>query len=111
MTTAAFCGMVLGSIAVVLLVFLTIYCFIRRKSFAQPGMAKSDEEEIHRARKSSISEDQMDLNPTRDVELEDFDSSGNRVPSAAETVVRHNEDSASSSEGSSAADDDGERTA
>lgn len=106
MTPAELSGILLGALAGTILLIITLCCLIKRKCCCQ--RAKPDEEGAHgAARKSSISDDEADLNPTRDVELSDLDSNGSTLASTADTVV-HNIGH-SKIEGSST--DDEERTA
>ena len=105
MSTAAVAGIMIGCTAgIMLLGFLLSWCFTTKR-FSFKG--RPDEEGASYGgdgtRDPSTPDDRQDFNASTDVELSDLNSSGVRVPSAANTVVRHIEHS--KSEGSDAAED------
>ena len=93
MTTAEFSGIILAIFIVLLLLPFLIYYLVKRKQRGRKANldSKGTNAAGNGPRNSSISTDPIDLNPTRDVELSDLDSSGTRVASSAGTVVRHTE--------------------
>ena len=105
MTTMQFIGIILGTLAGILLFALTLCFYIRRKrsrrhsKSAVGGLDRAGDG----ARNLSTSDDRVDLNPPRDIELSGLDSVGTRVPSSTDTVVRHVE--YPKSEGSSSDED------
>lgn len=102
MTTAEFSGILLGGLAGIGLFLVALHFCITRKWFRRRARTdKGDHGPDNSTRASSVSDDEVGLNPTRDVELSDLNSSRTRVPSVADTVVRHMEHSQSKSEGSS----------
>ena len=94
-TSGKFTGLVVGLAAGLFLFLLMLLSFTRRKCFRRNG--KADLENTQNAaiatRSVSASDEHVDPNPSRDVALSDLNHSGSRVPSAADTVVRHIEHS------------------
>jgi hypothetical protein len=105
MTTTQFTGIILGTLAGILLLAFTLYCYIRRKRSRRHSKSAAGgiNEAGDGAGDLSTSDDRVDLNPPSDIELADLDSVGTRVPSSTDTVVRHVE--YPKSEGSSSDED------
>ena len=105
MTAGKLLGIIIGALAAILLLFVTL-CFFVKKGLCG-RKAKSDEEGTpcvdDGTKEPPLSSDRPEPTQTRDVEMSNLDPSGSRVPSAAETVVRHDEHK--KSEGSSTDDE------
>lgn len=108
MSTAEVLGILIAISAVVLLVPFVTWFLVKRKRGVRK--ARSDEQGTsatgNNTKDSSTSAEQVNVNPSQDVELCDLDKSGSRIPSTTETVVHHVEHSWRKHEGSSSSEED-----